>query len=105
MTPDLHPARIVESSAGDAARPRPSFRRRGNRRPAAGAELHAQLGGPDSDVKNKIFGLNSAKMYKCQINAEYEPLTHDKLALIKQEYEQAGAQRNNAYYGFVPKTA
>ncbi|MEO8628722.1 MAG: amidohydrolase family protein, partial [Betaproteobacteria bacterium] len=64
-----------------------------------------QLGAADGAVKNKIFGQNSAKMYKYKIAAEYETLTRDKLALMKSEYEREGTERNNAYYGYVPKRA
>jgi predicted TIM-barrel fold metal-dependent hydrolase len=62
-----------------------------------------KLGGPDSDIKNKIFGLNSAKLYGYQIQAEYEQLGHDKLALMKEHYDREGVERNNAFYGYVAK--
>src|SRR5262252_4112845 len=55
-----------------------------------------KLGGPDSDVKKKIYGLNSAKMYNYKVTSELDKLTHDKIALMKQQYEREGAQRNNA---------
>jgi predicted TIM-barrel fold metal-dependent hydrolase len=60
-----------------------------------------KLGGPESDVKKKIFGTNSARIYKYQIQAEYEKLSHDKLALMKQHYEAEGVERNNLAYGYV----
>ena len=64
-----------------------------------------RLGDADSAVKRKIFGQNSARLYNYKIQAEYEQLNKDQLALIKQEYQSEGVERNNAYYGFVPKVA
>ncbi len=62
-----------------------------------------KLGGPDSKVKRMIFGENSAQLYKYKIQAEYPALSHDQLALMKQEYEAEGIERNNVAYGFVGK--
>jgi len=64
-----------------------------------------KLGGPDSDVKRQIFGLNAAKLYNYKVQAEYDNLSKDKLAQIKSEYEKEQIARNNTYYGFVGKTA
>ncbi len=62
-----------------------------------------KLGGPDSKIKNMIFGQNSARLYKYNPRAEYEQLSNDQLALMKQKYEQEGVERNNVAYGFVHK--
>jgi uncharacterized protein len=62
-----------------------------------------QLGAADGPVKSKIFGLNTARLYNYKIQAEYEQLTHDKIALAKAEYEKEGVARNNAYYGYIAK--
>jgi hypothetical protein len=62
-----------------------------------------KLGGPDSEIKRKIFGLNSARLYGYEVEATYRQLTHDALALMKQRYQQAGAARSNRAYGFVAK--
>ncbi|HWQ38804.1 MAG TPA: amidohydrolase family protein [Burkholderiales bacterium] len=62
-----------------------------------------KLGGPDSKVKRMIFGENSARIYKYKIQSEYEDLTHDQLALMKQMYESEGVTRNNVAYGYVHK--
>ncbi len=62
-----------------------------------------QLGAPDGPVKTKIFGTNSARLYKYDIKAEYEPMTRDHIALMKTEYDNEGVERNNAAYGYVPK--
>ena len=59
------------------------------------------LGAADGKVKNMIFGENSARLYKYKIQAEYESLSHDKLALMKEHYEGEGVERNNVTYGFV----
>jgi hypothetical protein len=62
-----------------------------------------KLGDADSKVKRMIFGENSAKLYKFRYRAEYDKLTTDKLAQMKQQYELAGGERNNAYYGYIGK--
>ena len=64
-----------------------------------------KLGAADGEIKNKIFGLNSARLYNYEIMAEYPRLTTDQLALMKSEYQHEGIARNNVYYGYVPKTA
>jgi uncharacterized protein len=65
------------------------------------------LGAGNSDVKNKIFGLNSASLYKLDLKkiAEQKPFTHDMIAKAKEEYLAAedGMGRSNKYYGFVAK--
>jgi predicted TIM-barrel fold metal-dependent hydrolase len=62
-----------------------------------------KLGGPDSEVKRKIFGTNSARIYNYKIQAEYEDLNRDQLALMKQHYEAEGIERNNVAYGYIGK--
>jgi len=64
-----------------------------------------KLGDADGPVKRKIFGENSARLYKYKIQAEYEQLGRDKLALIKSEYEKEQIARSNQFYGFVAKPA
>jgi uncharacterized protein len=64
-----------------------------------------QLGAADGAVKNKIFGTNSARLYKYKVMAEYQPLQHDMIAQMKQEYDKEGVERNNAFYGYVAKEA
>ncbi len=64
-----------------------------------------KLGDPDGPVKRKIFGENSARLYKYKIQSEYEQLGRDKLALIKSEYEKEQIARSNQFYGFVAKSA
>jgi uncharacterized protein len=60
-----------------------------------------KLGAADGKVKNMIFGENSAKLYKYKIQSEYPDLTRDQLALMKENYEAEGVERNNVAYGFV----
>jgi len=64
-----------------------------------------RLGGPDSEVKRKILGENSARLYKVPVKTEIGQLTTDQIALMKREYLAEGVERNNAYYGYVPKPA
>ena len=64
-----------------------------------------KLGDADSAVKRKIFAENTARLYKYNIQAAYEGISRDPIALMKQEYEKEGVLRNNAFYGYVPKTA
>jgi hypothetical protein len=63
------------------------------------------LGGPNSEVKQKIFGLNSAHLYNLDIKITNEkPFTHDQIAQIKAEYLAMGGERSNKAYGYVAKT-
>ncbi|MEX0960010.1 MAG: amidohydrolase family protein [Burkholderiales bacterium] len=62
-----------------------------------------KLGGPDSRIKRMIFGQNSAKLYGYRIRAEYDDLTHDQIAQMKNIYESEGIERNNVAYGYVHK--
>jgi hypothetical protein len=62
------------------------------------------LGGPNSEVKQKIFGLNSAHLYNLDIKITNEkPFTHDQIAQIKADYLAMGGERSNAAYGYVAK--
>lgn len=64
-----------------------------------------KLGGEDSPIKRAILGENSARLYNHKIQTSMNKLSIDHLAQIKAEYQQAGGQRNNAFYGYVPKLA
>jgi predicted TIM-barrel fold metal-dependent hydrolase len=62
------------------------------------------LGGPNSEVKQKIFGLNSAHLYNLDIKISQEkPFRHDQIAQIKNDYLAMGGERSNAAYGYVAK--
>ncbi len=66
----------------------------------------APLGGDNSEVKQKIFGLNSARIHGIDLNnlgqhnINYKD---DKLQKAKEAYLKEGADRTNAFYGFVDK--
>jgi predicted TIM-barrel fold metal-dependent hydrolase len=62
------------------------------------------LGGPNSEVKQKIFGLNSAHLYGLDLKLTQGPaFTADKLAAIKAEYLALGGDRSNKTYGYIAK--
>jgi hypothetical protein len=66
----------------------------------------APLGPADGQVKNQIFGYNSARLYNLNLRAEYRPLSLDKFAQIKREYRLAGnldSLRDNTAYGYIAK--
>jgi hypothetical protein len=63
------------------------------------------LGGPNSEVKQKIFGLNSAILYGLDMKiSENKPFTQDQIAQIKADYIAMGGERSNAAYGYVAKS-
>jgi hypothetical protein len=62
------------------------------------------LGSVNSEVKQKIFGLNSAALYSLDIKiSEDKPFRHDQIAQIKADYLAMGGERSNATYGYVAK--
>ncbi|MBL28096.1 MAG: amidohydrolase [Rhodospirillaceae bacterium] len=61
------------------------------------------LGPADSAIKNQIFAYNSARLYKVDMRADLEPVSTDKLSIMKAAYEQEGPARSNAAYGYVAK--
>ncbi len=63
-----------------------------------------RLGDANSDVKRKIFGLNSANLYKLKIQlGDLQRFTTDQLALARSEYLESGPERSNQAYGYVAK--
>ena len=62
-----------------------------------------RLGDADGSVKRKILGENAALLYGYPLKAAPEGLTSDHLAVMKAAYQKEGVERNNAYYGYVPK--
>jgi len=62
----------------------------------------APLGAADGAVKNKIFGYNSAEIYKLDIRAE---LHNDGISKIKTAYLEQGGERSNTAYGYVARRA
>ena len=53
------------------------------------------------DVRAKIFGLNAAKLYGIDVNAQRNALPADALTRVKQAYLDRGGLRDNDYHGWV----
>ena len=51
--------------------------------------------------KQKIFGLNAAKIYGIDVNAKRNPLPSDALSRLKTAYLQNGGERSNQAFGWV----
>ena len=51
--------------------------------------------------KAKIFGLNAAKIYGVDVNAQRKGLPADAYSKMHIAYNEAGASRENAAYGWV----
>ncbi len=51
--------------------------------------------------KAKIFGLNAAKIYKIDPAEKRKSIGKDKLSALKTAYNEIGAHRENAAYGWV----
>jgi hypothetical protein len=63
------------------------------------------LGGPNSYVKQLIFGGNAARLYginlKAAENTKMPAYSEDRLAALKAEYEFAAKEPSNLRYGYV----
>ena len=67
-------------------------------------KFKTKLGGANSEVKQNIFGLNSARLYQLDMKlGEGKPFTHDQISQIKADYLAMGGERSNTYYGYVDK--
>jgi len=51
--------------------------------------------------KAKIFGLNAAKLYGVDVQAQRNALPKDSLSRLKMAYLDQGGMRENAAYGWV----
>ncbi len=51
--------------------------------------------------KAKIFGLNAAKIYGVDVEAQRKGLPKDAMSKLQQVYRHEGGQRENAAYGWV----
>lgn len=60
------------------------------------------LGVADGAVKNAILGGNNARLYRVSPKQQAEIVT-DRVAELKQTYEQEGPGRTNLAYGYVAK--
>jgi uncharacterized protein len=54
--------------------------------------------------KEKIFGLNAARVYKIDVAAKRKAIPKDYMSHIKAAYNQNGAERSNNFYGWVANT-
>jgi hypothetical protein len=65
----------------------------------------AALGGPNSAVKQMIFGGNASRLYRLKLKAaENAPLpaySADRLASLRSEYELGARDPSNLRYGYV----
>ena len=63
-----------------------------------------ELGGDESEVKRKIFGLNICKIHgfdPADMSKQGVNTKDDKLQKAKEDFIKDGADRTNAFYGFV----
>jgi hypothetical protein len=58
------------------------------------------LGGPNSEVKQAIFGKNSARIYHYSPEKQ-KALTQDAVSSAKAHYDQFGDGRTNLRYGYM----
>lgn len=64
----------------------------------------AALGAADGPTKSKIFGLNSAGLYKLPLSVQAGKFSEDQFAMMKNEYKLAGnldGLRDNQRYGYI----
>ncbi len=52
-------------------------------------------------VKEKIFGLNSAKVYKIDVKAKMNSIPADYMTKLKEKYRAAGTHPSNTQYGWI----
>jgi len=67
----------------------------------------APLGDADGFVKNTIFGLNSArlfKVFKVNLKADLEPMENDGIQKLKTDFALLNGIRDNVRYGYVSPT-
>jgi uncharacterized protein len=61
----------------------------------------APLGPADGVVKNKIFGLNTAKLYKLDPQVVMNSVKSDVITGLKQEFTNSIELRDNTRYGYI----
>jgi hypothetical protein len=62
------------------------------------------LGGPDSPIKQAIFGTNAARLYRLRLRAAAAPMpaySTDRLTQLKRDYDLAAREPSNLRYGYV----
>ena len=52
-------------------------------------------------VKEKVFGLNSAKVYGIDVKAKMNAIPADYVTKLKAKYRAEGARPSNTQYGWV----
>ena len=62
---------------------------------------YAPLGPADGPVKTAIFGDNNARLYNIQPKRAMLDIKGDRFAMMKAQYEKAGAEPSNTRYGYV----
>jgi len=65
--------------------------------------LQEQFGYPalTAEDKDKIFGLNSARLYGIDVDASRKAFPTDQLAAVKQTYRESGGERTDTAFGWV----
>lgn len=61
----------------------------------------APLGDADGFVKNTIFGLNSARLFKVNLRADLDPMMNDGIQKLKTDFAQLDGIRDNTRYGYI----
>lgn len=56
-----------------------------------------------NEVKAKIFGLNSAKVYGIDAKAKMNAIPSDFVTKLKKKYQAQGARPSNTQYGWIWK--
>lgn len=57
------------------------------------------------EIKDKIFGLNAARVYGVDVKAQRQAIPKDYLTRLKMAYKHGGGERSLAFYGWVPEEA
>ena len=68
-------------------------------------QLMERWGYPEitAEDKEKIFGLNAAKVFKVDVDTRRNAIPTDYMSRYKAAYNDRGLMRDNHYYGWVPK--
>lgn len=64
----------------------------------------APLGDADGFVKNTIFGLNSARLFKVNLRADLDAMENDGIQKLKTDFALLDGIRDNVRYGYVSPT-
>ena len=58
-----------------------------------------------AEIKNRIFGLNGARVYGIDVQARLQAIPHDYMSKLRERYRAEGAQPSNTQYGWVARRA